>query len=258
MSYNTEAILAVADAITVAQYLGIEMVTKGGRTFIRCPGHFKTIGRTDNNINNCILDSKGYHCFACGDHGDVITLVQNYIDCTFLEAVKIVTNLYGGSQSFKNKEKLRLNILSSADLSLIGLNPVHNPEVSDAGRLVYNTSIVKQAETDVTNCAHKHREYVVYRKTARPSLQELYDTDRRSYYALIERKAKEAAYKYKQALADYGSIRGKKAKEIMDVFQTSPEVTNDIFKGIRNELKRKQNRAWEIHNEYRKLKESTF
>ena len=258
MNYDKKDVLAVADAFVVANNLGIETKKRGRNIFIHCPAHLQKLGRVDNTADNCVITKHGYHCFACGHHGDVIDLVEKHLNCSFLEALDTVANIYGGPSAFKNKTHIRRNTLSSSDLSLIGLNPTHNPDTSDAGRLLYNTAISQQEEADRIGCTHKHKEYVMYKKVGKPSLQELYDTDKIAYYSLIERNAKEAAFKYKQAAVDYGSHYGAKAGEILELFQMSPNDANNVFKGICEELERKRKRALEIHREYKRLKEEAL
>lgn len=64
------------DALAMAEELGLEVIRKGRNHYIRCPEHEKRLGKPDRNINNCIIDHDGYHCFACGAHGNAIRLGQ--------------------------------------------------------------------------------------------------------------------------------------------------------------------------------------
>jgi hypothetical protein len=175
------------------------------------------------------------------------------MNCTFSQALKVVADIYGGADGFKSKHQVRKHVLSSSDLALIGLHCVHNPDMSDSGRLLYNTSIAKHDDTNKTGCIHKHKEYVLYVKSTRPSLQELYDTDRKAYYSMIEFKAKEASDKYRAAIKAYGSLQGSKAQEVLRLFRVAPEASNEVFTGIRNELEKKQKRAEDIYKEYQLL-----
>lgn len=41
-----------------------------------------------------VMDNGGYHCFGCGEHGDVISFVQKTENLSFLDAVKFLANMY--------------------------------------------------------------------------------------------------------------------------------------------------------------------
>ena len=53
-----------ADARTVAEFLGMQIVKKGKYDFIQCPGHEKRLGKPDSHIGNAVLLKNGYKCFV--------------------------------------------------------------------------------------------------------------------------------------------------------------------------------------------------
>lgn len=64
----------------VAEFYGFE-VNRGG--FITCPFH-----SGDNSPSLKIYPgNRGFHCFGCGAHGDVITFVMKYLNLSFAQAV---------------------------------------------------------------------------------------------------------------------------------------------------------------------------
>lgn len=64
----------------VVEFYGFE-VNRGG--FIACPFH-----SGDNSPSLKIYPgNRGFHCFGCGAHGDVITFVMKYLDLSFAQAV---------------------------------------------------------------------------------------------------------------------------------------------------------------------------
>lgn len=67
----------------ISSYL--QVVQKGKGYWALCPFH------NDRNPSMSInKDGQYYHCFVCNAGGDVISFVQNYESCTFLEAVEIL------------------------------------------------------------------------------------------------------------------------------------------------------------------------
>ena len=64
----------------VVEFYGFE-VNRGG--FITCPFH-----SGDNSPSLKIYPgNRGFHCFGCGAHGDVITFVMKYLNLSFAQAV---------------------------------------------------------------------------------------------------------------------------------------------------------------------------
>ena len=94
--YDKERLLDEATAEEVAAYLGLEMVRRGSRIFIRCPSP----GHNDRNIGNCCLTHKGYKCFACGTSGGLIDLVMQSQNCDFTEALGLIGDALGGRQQY--------------------------------------------------------------------------------------------------------------------------------------------------------------
>lgn len=259
MGYNKEAIAACANPKSVAQYIGLEMRPSGSNIFIRCPMHEKNLGKTDSNIGNCVLTKRGFHCFACLAHGDVFDMVMAYTGCSYPEALKTVGDACGGADTFldgkKPAYKKKIFNLSAEDLALIGLSNMNDSEATDNGRLLCNVSLKKEDETAKTGCIRKGEEYVLYEKVERTSLQTLQDTNLRAFYALIERKAGEAADRYKSALKSCDSNRTVMYQNLLVLLQQGAELVDKDLQGIKIALEKKYKRAIEIQKEYRSLKE---
>ena len=82
----------------VLERYGYEPNKKG---FMCCPFHLE-------KAPSMKIYEKDYHCFGCGEHGDVITFVQKLFNLSFQEALKKIDidfglNLYGD----KTFEELR-------------------------------------------------------------------------------------------------------------------------------------------------------
>lgn len=257
--YDKDDILKYADPEIIAEFIGIELHRKGSYTFIFCPGHLKTVGREDRTIGNCVLTEHGYHCFSCGASGNVIDLVMDHTGCSFPDALEIIGDACGLSEINPEKRKRQMKMLSATDLSLIGLGNSGNFEKSDNGRWIYDSLSSKPAlqEKDRENDRYIRREneYLLYKPTARISLQSLFEKNPLAYYSLIEQKAKEAADLYKQILNACGSRHSVRAQDIFLLFSENGQLTNENFEGIKKALKNKRRRAENIAEEYERLKE---
>lgn len=96
-----DAVQTIKDRLTMRDMLlryGYEPNNKG---FMCCPFH-------NEKTPSMKVYEKDYHCFGCGEHGDVITFVQKLFNLSFQEALKKIDvdfglNLYGD----KTFEKLR-------------------------------------------------------------------------------------------------------------------------------------------------------
>lgn len=76
-----DAIKRAVSMRDVAEYYGFTIDHRTNK--ILCPFH------DDHNKSLHIYSGdRGYHCFACGAHGDVITFVENYFGLGFIDACK--------------------------------------------------------------------------------------------------------------------------------------------------------------------------
>ena len=71
----------------------IPIVTRSGRNWAKCPFHGNGNERTPSFAIN---DRDGfYHCFGCGESGDMFTFVEKMDHVTFSEAVEILAKKAG-------------------------------------------------------------------------------------------------------------------------------------------------------------------
>ena len=96
-----DAVQTIKDRLTMREVLDSYGYTADRKGFISCPFH------SEKTPSMKIYD-KDYHCFGCGEHGDVITFVQKLFNLSFQEALKKIDidfglNLYGD----KTFEELR-------------------------------------------------------------------------------------------------------------------------------------------------------
>ena len=87
MADFTDFIQQVKRANDIADVIGsyLELRSRGTTLFARCPFHGEKTGSFSVNRNMQI-----FHCFGCGESGDVIGFVQKYESCSFMEALEIL------------------------------------------------------------------------------------------------------------------------------------------------------------------------
>ena len=87
MADLTDFIQQVKRANDIADVIGsyLELRSRGSTLFARCPFHGEKTGSFSVNRNMQI-----FHCFGCGESGDVIGFVQKYESCSFMEALEIL------------------------------------------------------------------------------------------------------------------------------------------------------------------------
>jgi len=103
---NKRAIKQDADAILVAESLGLTLHRRGNRIMVLCPAH------ADKKIGSCFLDHRGLRCYSCGAKLDVFDMVATINDCSFPEAVQYVAEICGGEEYYQTEEKETLGFIS--------------------------------------------------------------------------------------------------------------------------------------------------
>ena len=126
--YNTEALLNDADIFEYVKSAGIQYIQKGSNISIKCPNHYKELGKEDSNIGNCVLmkDRKHYHCYACNSNGNVLSLIMHANDCSFPEACANLADFLGNPD---------LYVEGGKHLSIEELFPFTNEELNTLGLL---------------------------------------------------------------------------------------------------------------------------
>lgn len=99
MRFNV--VQTIKDRLTMLEVLERYGYDPNKKGFMCCPFH-------NEKTPSMKIFEKDYHCFGCGEHGDVITFVQKLFNLSFQEALKkidvdFVLNLY----SDKTFEELR-------------------------------------------------------------------------------------------------------------------------------------------------------
>ena len=248
MRIDKESLLAEANAIEVAKYIGMRVEKRGANYFTLCPGHEKRIGKPDLNIGNCVLYENGYRCLACDPDKthDVFDMVQEFTGCSFPEALQTVAEIYGGESLFaSNTQATEKLTLSSEDLKLIGLK-------SSGKKVSPCNGSYKHFEPEEGTFIEKvGDEYLSMSTPSTDSLLALKKSDEKEFRRLIAKHAEAAGKKYCKAIKDFGSRSAPKATIVFDLFEEGGGVDDSVFYGIVNALKKKAWRCKEIYETYK-------
>ena len=91
------------DTIQVFEYYGLQPNRKG---FICCPFHNEKTPSFKVYKGN-----GGYHCFGCGEHGDIVSFVQKLFNLSFPETLRRIDADFGlniyGDHTFEELRKSR-------------------------------------------------------------------------------------------------------------------------------------------------------
>lgn len=122
---DLERIRNSIDSKSVAEGLGLQVKRIGKHYSILCPSH------EDAHFGNCLLNSRGYACLACGAHGDIFQMAQEVLKCNFQDAGKAVAKI-AGIDDAKDTNGKYVRCLSKEEQDLIGL---HNNAVKGVYRI---------------------------------------------------------------------------------------------------------------------------
>jgi hypothetical protein len=103
MRYDIERIKRDADCRIVAASIGMKV----NGQFCECVSGI----HSETQINHCSLTKEYYHCFSCGDAGDVVTMVRKYYEnilaspISIAESCKIIGDVLGGHEYYRREEE---------------------------------------------------------------------------------------------------------------------------------------------------------
>lgn len=117
--YNLEAIRSAADALLVAESIGMDIDRSGRkRPSVLCPGH------DDKHHGSCYITARGCRCFVCNKDYDVFEMVMLHCGVRFYEAAGVIADLCGGRERFlmaADAGKPDARLLNRRDMDLIGI-----------------------------------------------------------------------------------------------------------------------------------------
>lgn len=250
MRIDKDALLAEANCIDVAKYIGMNVVHKGANDFILCPGHEQRLGKKDNKLGNCVLYPEGYICYACDPHHihNCIDMVMEYLNCSFMDALKTIAEIYGGLKTYETNAPREKLPLSPEDLKLIGLKT--------SGKLFMpeNGSFSHFEPEEGYYLEKVGKEYLSVKTPSSFSLLNLKKENEKEFAFLISSKAREAGRKYRNAYNRFGKRTSPDASKVFDLFEENGAVDDSTFIGIQNALKKKMFRCKEIYDMYAEKK----
>ena len=94
-AFTDSTINAIKARLTMSEVVQwyIPVVQKGGRPWAKCPFHGGGNERTPSFVMN---DKDGfYHCFGCGESGDMFTFIEKMEHMSFPEAVEMLASKAG-------------------------------------------------------------------------------------------------------------------------------------------------------------------
>lgn len=170
--YDIARLKADADCRDIARQIG--MTVK--KQFCECPSGL----HTETQLNHCSINRTYYHCFSCGDSGDVIHMVQQYYRnklgqaITMSEACHIIGDCLGGHERYLKENDDR---------------PKERPPFSRQELAVLEET---DAWVETRNRFHIGQ------------LQQLFVKDKQEYYRVIRTRATEERQKTAALLAALG------------------------------------------------------
>lgn len=201
---------------------------KEGEYIILCPNP----AHQDKHLGSCHLNEKGYHCFACGAHGDIIDLVKQYLGCGFSEVMRILTcEIYGDAEAFTtNATSSPLRMPTDDVLKTIGIDPrsAHEP--------IYGSyAIVSIDEYDKNDYPKGHRavledddQYVITVPISRPPLRVMLEESPNIFRWELRTHAKQRIVELEKMLTQFQDHLAKNPGDTVFIHQCIADVNKDL------------------------------
>ena len=229
MVYDTAALRRSADILTVAECIGMECQVRNGRPWFICPNpnhHDKHFGSCYGGTDRTTGDGF-FTCRACGEHGDVLKMVQLFLGCSFEQACKTVGDTCGGAELYlMDKKDIRKKAAQAAEvktlpdrdvLRLIGLEPgpiyetvgfLSDCEPEELGTGQFAEWLIGPDEKDDIK--------VVKQRVAANGILWLKQNDPEAYESLLKDKCLEATEKYRTLKDQFIAPKIELASQLVD------------------------------------------
>lgn len=144
----------------VSQYVRLEKA--GSQYRARCPFH------NEKSPSFYVSPTRsGYHCFGCGEHGDIFSFVQKVESLEFKEALKMLADKAGVQLTYQKKEEVS-NIISILDFAKkhwqknleLSINPkkyLHDRGLTDQTINIFEIGFAKKDWQDLYNALIKEK-----------------------------------------------------------------------------------------------------
>lgn len=182
---DVERIKEDANAILVAESIGLNVYYRNGKHLIFCPEH------NDKSLGSCFISARGYICYSCHAHGNVIDLVRKVKGCKFIEACEIIAETCGGLEQyvaeddgkFKRTDKSRY--LSDDECALIG---IQNAPVKVLTHITESYEEMKEMQREgiySVDMDEESGQYYLLKTVETNPLYRLFLDDQETYFELV-------------------------------------------------------------------------
>lgn len=227
---DKRSILEESTGMMVAQYFGLDIVSRGSRNYIKCPGHVDRLGREDKNIGNCVLTEKGYHCYSCNKSVDTIGMVREIANCEFADALKILADMCGGEKYFSVDNNQQEIDVPFKNVSFLGMqNPNKCLCIVDVCTDYPDSDIYPLSKYTYQE---KDGLYYVYKKQRSPLLNML-NKDEKTLKKLLKKFTEKYKTENENALLEC-SRESNSAPLIYDMFEQNGELSETTICKLQN------------------------
>lgn len=211
---DKDSLLSVVSCYDVADTLGLKMIKKGNNTYVECPYHFRRLGKSDKKLGNCVISRNGRYCncFACGGHGDAISMVMAQRGMEFCDAVDWLAEIYAPELLSENYTNVAVKkcIYSKEQFAAIGIKtnsflvPFGIEDSKCSARKKYPT-----ADISYPDCFRNHqsnhpitdpRHYVLVCSRQEINISEVYRDSKDAFYSIVIPKAKDTKERCLQSI----------------------------------------------------------
>ena len=139
---DLDKLMTDADAVTVANAIGMQVFKKGNHYFSFCPVHEEKTGKRDTHPTNFIIKPKGGFCYSCGEFVSIPKMVTSFLGCKKNEAYDIIADAMGGKdfyqadKSTRREQKQRFN-LSAEEAELLGISGPNMTRINEEDPPMY-------------------------------------------------------------------------------------------------------------------------
>lgn len=157
---DTSELKELIEPDVLAECLGLDYQMRSGRCLVLCPFH------NDKNLGSAFIKDGYFHCFSCEASMDVIELVRKVNNCSFMEAIRVLSDLAGVECNFQAAQdngylKFRLN-KEEIEVLDIPTSPIGLAKVYASSPKIY-----KQIITEKAKSKKDHYEYILNNITDR-------------------------------------------------------------------------------------------
>lgn len=188
MQWKLDELLDTANAVEVANHIGMKTKKRGKILYCQCP-----TGHKETALNHCQLFNDGCHCYSCGAHLSTYEMVKTFfsevngVNLSYDEICEYIADTCGGADIYLEKKdaKSKKFPLTKKELEVLRINSV--------GRQI--KTIVAFSDEKTEECDEfdlKAGGYVKYKMHPGISIYSLFKEDEKTTLEIIKNKYNEA------------------------------------------------------------------